>query len=166
MNNAEKMQLTLELAEEAMENGECPIAAIVFLGDEIIAKSYTSERADKRLLVHAELKALVEVDMKRYTSGERRHMQLFTNLEPCMMCFGAAMSLFISEVHYALESPSDGAVNIAKIWDPQSDDYPAYRLPKVYGGILRKNSQELFIRYTATCEPGAIRDWAKSLTLL
>jgi tRNA(adenine34) deaminase len=165
MNTTEKMRLTLELAEEAMGNGECPIAAIVFLDNEIIAKSYTSENADKRLLVHAELKALIEVDMKRYSYDERKRMQLFTNLEPCMMCLGTAMSLFIGEIYYALESPSDGAVNIAKMWNPQSDDFSAYRLPKIYGGILRKNSQELFLRYIEVCEPGAIRDFAKSLTL-
>lgn len=41
----DKMSLTLKLAEEAMNSGECPIAAIVFLDDEIVAQSYTKGKS-------------------------------------------------------------------------------------------------------------------------
>jgi tRNA(Arg) A34 adenosine deaminase TadA len=43
LSATEKMRLTLQLAEEAMSNGECPIAAAVFLDDEMIAGSFTKE---------------------------------------------------------------------------------------------------------------------------
>lgn len=55
MTATEKMRRTLDLAREAMGAGECPIAAIVFLEDEMIAKSHTKEFSERRLLVHAEL---------------------------------------------------------------------------------------------------------------
>jgi tRNA(adenine34) deaminase len=160
------MQLTLELAKEALNKCELPIAAIIFLGDKVISKNYTTEKADKRFLIHAELKALIEADSMRFSFQERKKMQLFTTLEPCMMCLGAAMSSFIGEIYYALESPSDGAVNIAKAWNPESENFPGFRLPKIFGGILREQSQELFLEYTKKSEPGPMYDWAKSLTLL
>ena len=153
MNTEEKMRLTIELAEEALNIGEIPIAAIVYLGDEIVSKSFTTEKADKRYLVHAEIKALMEADIKRFSIKDRRKMQLFTTLEPCMMCLGAAMSFCIGEIYYALEAPSDGAVNLAKQrCDEDSKEYPGYILPTVYGGILRNESKELFSKYISRNE--------------
>jgi tRNA(adenine34) deaminase len=76
------MRMTLDLAREAMAMGECLIAAIVFLDDEIIAKGYTKEFSERRLLVHAELNALIDADLKRYPFEDRKRMRLFTNLEP------------------------------------------------------------------------------------
>jgi tRNA(adenine34) deaminase len=163
MNTSEKMRLTLQLAEEAMNGGECPIAAIVFLDDEIISSGFTKEFSEKRLLVHAELNALIDADMKRYPYPERTRMQLFTNLEPCMMCMGAAMSSYVGEIYYALESPADGAVELAQRWDPQSEDLATYKVPAVYGGILREESKALFKRFADKCEPGGMKTFAQGL---
>lgn len=148
MNIEEKMKKTIELAEEALNNGEIPIAAIVYFGDEIISKGFTSEKMDKRYLVHAELKALIEADLKKFSMKERRKMQLFTTLEPCMMCLGSAMSFCIGEIYYALEAPLDGAVNLAnQKWNEDSEEYLSYKLPTIYGGILRTESKQLFSKY-------------------
>ena len=61
----EKMKLVMDLAEKALERDELPIACIIFYNDTIIAQGHTSENEDKRLLVHAELKALMELDQKK-----------------------------------------------------------------------------------------------------
>ncbi|MCI8773759.1 MAG: hypothetical protein HFI50_07470 [Lachnospiraceae bacterium] len=39
----EKMKLVINLAEEALEKNELPIACIIFLNDTIITQSHTSE---------------------------------------------------------------------------------------------------------------------------
>lgn len=166
MDTEEKMRRTLALAEKALEAGECPIAAIVFLGDDVVSESYTKEFSEHRLLVHAELNALLDADLKRFPFEARRRMSLFTNLEPCMMCLGAAMSFGITEVCYALESPSDGAVGMARAWNPQSADYEAYRVPHITGGILRAESAALFRRFADRCPPGGLLDFALSLARL
>ena len=163
LSTDEKMRLTLDLAVEAMDNGECPIAAIVFLNDEIVAKSYTKEFAEKRLLVHAELNALIEVDKNQYTYQDRTNMQLFTNLEPCMMCMGAAMSCSIGEIYYALESPSDGAVHLVQDWDSGSDYFTTYKVPKITGGILREESKTLFKQFASICENNGLKLFAQEL---
>ena len=166
LSTTEKMRLTLQLAEEAMSNGECPIAAAVFLDDEMIAGSFTKEFSERRFLVHAELNALIEADLKRYSYPERTRMQLYTNLEPCMMCMGAAMSLNIGEIYYALESPSDGAAKLAQDWNPNSEDFAAYKVPKVYGGILREKSKELFRQYADKCKFAGMKAFALGLANL
>jgi tRNA(adenine34) deaminase len=131
INTEEKMKLAIETAREALNAGEIPIGAVIFLGDEIISKSYTSEKTDKRYLVHAEIKALMEADEKCFKMKDRRRMQLFTTLEPCMMCLGGAMSFCIGEIYYALEAPNDGAVAVAKQkWAEDCIEYPGYKVPE------------------------------------
>lgn len=150
MDIEKKMRLTIDYAKEALQAGELPIAAIIFDGDEIVAKSYTSEKADKCYLIHAELKALLELDQQKPAYKARRNMQLFSTLEPCMMCMGAAMSFCIGEIYYALESPSDGAVKLAQDrWGEENKDFPTYKLPKILGGLLREESRQLFLDYVS-----------------
>ena len=83
-----------------------------------------------------------------------------------MMCLGAVMSSFVGEVYYALESPTDGAIGMAQAWNPQSDDFAAYRLPKITGGLLREESKALFAEFAEKCPPGGLRDFALSLARL
>lgn len=167
MTVEEKMRFTIKLAEQALECGEFPISAAIFHGEEVISSAYATEKADGRFLVHAELKALIEADLKRPSFKARRKMQLFTSLEPCMMCLGAAMSFFIGEVHYALESPVDGAVSMATgRWSQVQPEFASYSLPKIQGGLLRAESQELFRRYLALSPNSPMRRFAEALANL
>jgi len=164
MTNEEKMRMVIELAKNALEDNEMPIAAIVFNGDKVISSSYTSERGDKRFLVHAELKALLEADKQKHPIKERKQMQLFTNLEPCMMCLGSAMTFFIGEIHYALEAPIDGATEFAeRFLDKECKEIPSYVLPKIYRGVLRQESIELFKEFARRNEGKPMYDFARSL---
>ena len=140
MMDADKMELTIALAKEALDRGEMPIAAILFHGDRAVAKTYTSEKADRRFLVHAELKALLEADRAGFSVEERRNTQLFTTLEPCcLMCFGAAMLFFVGEVVYSLTAPDDGATRLV---DFRRFSGPLVRRqrPIVRGGLLRDSA--------------------------
>jgi tRNA(adenine34) deaminase len=110
------MQEALKVATEGLEKGELPIGAVVVLDGQVIARAHTAERAEQRMLVHAELLALLEADMLLGRSSQRAHVMLFTNLEPCLMCMGAAMSFFLGQIYYALEAPRDGAVALAHQW--------------------------------------------------
>jgi tRNA(adenine34) deaminase len=170
MNAAKKlegyMRQTLALAAEALNLGEFPIAAIVVLNDEIIASGTATEQREKRFLGHAELVALEAADRMSLSFDDRHNAKLFTNLEPCLMCMGAAMSFFLGELYYGLESPGDGAVSLVKGWDREEDDIPAYQLPTVTGGLLRAESMRLFEAYVSRQPPGPMRDWARTLTRL
>lgn len=159
----EKMSLVLNLAEKALENNELPIACIIFHNDTIIAQSYTSESEDKRLLVHAEIKALLELDKKRMKTKEKRQMELFTNLEPCMMCLGASIASFVGKIYYSLDAPSDGAVKWAeKTWN-EHHTKSGFRLPVMTSGILETESKALFKRYIDIHKDGAMVEWVKTI---
>jgi tRNA(adenine34) deaminase len=160
------MRQTLSLAAQALGLGELPIAAIVVLDGRIIGQATASEQSERRFLGHAELVALEQADRLHLSYAERGRGRLFTNLEPCLMCMGAAMSFFLGELYYALESPGDGAVGLVKGWVRKEEDIPGYRVPLIRGGLLRADSIRLFEQYVNLHEPSPMRAWAQTLAEL
>lgn len=144
--------------------GELPIGASAVLDGEIIARAHTRERSEGRLLVHAELLVLEDVDRLRLSHGERRRVELHATAEPCLMCMGAAMSLFVGEVHYAHAVPGDGALGVMRRWEGDAEVFPNYHRPRIvrhaeHGPVMRG----LFDRYVQEQPPGAMRSWASAL---
>jgi tRNA(adenine34) deaminase len=91
-------------------------------------------------------------------------LTLAVNLEPCLMCMGAAITLGVSRVWFALESPNDGARELVQLWAPP-EELPFFRKPReVLGGIRRDESRNLFAEYATGTGPAGMRDWARSLT--
>jgi len=106
----------------------------------------------------------VRADELRLPVGDRRRLVFAANLEPCLMCLGAAMSAMVGTVLYALDSPSDGAVALAGGWDRRAGDFPAYRLPAIRGGILAEASRALFAEYVRRFpDRGGFTAWAATL---
>ncbi len=159
----EKMKLVIDLAERALEKNELPIACIIFHNDTIVAQSHTSESEDDRLLVHAELKALMELDQKKMKANEKRQMELFTNLEPCMMCLGASISSFVGKVYYSLDAPSDGAAKWAVRFWHDFHTASSFCLPEITSGILKAESKALFQRYIDIHRDSPLVAWVKTL---
>ena len=161
------MREALAAASEGLAAGELPIGAIVVLDDKIVGRAYTEERQQGRLLVHADLLALDQADRRM---GSRRHeARLYVNVEPCLGCFGAAMTVMVSTIVFGLESPSDGAVALAEHWDRHRDHeaFAGYRIPDVRGGILREATLHLFKSYVElqpSDDPMTI--WARSIAAL
>src|SRR5689334_3789615 len=155
---AQFMHQALKLAREALAQGELPIGAVVVSGEQIIAAAHTAELREQRLLVHAELLALDQADRLRPFPGRRRDAALFTTLEPCLMCIGAAMSFHVGRIYYALESPADGAVGLVRAWVRDKDALPSYRLPELHGGLLREQSIALFRAFAEAAAVGPMRD--------
>jgi tRNA(adenine34) deaminase len=153
----------LALAEQGLLAGELPIGAVMVMGDQVIARAFTQDHGRNRRLVHAELLAMIEADEQLGWTRRAYPLQLAVNLEPCVMCLGAAMSLGVTEVCYALESPADGGAAIAQSWRPASTGLPGYAAPVMTGGILRHDSRALFRRYCHTAPASGFRRWAQTL---
>ena len=162
MYEIEKMNITIDLAEEALAKGEMPISACVFFEDQVVAKAHTSEKSDGRLLVHAELKALLEADILKYSIGDRKKLQLYTTLEPCLMCYGAALSFFLGEIYYSLKAPEDGALNLVN-FENFNSDYLQFQKPSVSGGYCIERSKALFKKYMNTVGNEYLRGFANQI---
>lgn len=161
------MHEALAVAGQGLDRRELPIGAVVVVDDEIVASAYTQERAQRRLLVHAELLALDQAD--RVLERQRRQATLYTTLEPCLGCLGAAMTVGIGRIVFALESPADGAARLVAEWDSERrrEDLPGYQFPAVHGGVCRDESRELFARFAGqTGHHEGLVTWAQTLAQL
>lgn len=160
------MSAALRVAEDGLRRGEMPIGAAVFVGSTQIASSYTQERAQGRRIVHADLLALLQADEQLGFRRPAEPLTLAVNLEPCLMCLGAAVTLGVQRVAFALESPNDGGVDLLRDWNPPVEQ-PFFKRPdRIAGGILRREAQELFARYATGPGPAGMRNWARGLAEL
>jgi tRNA(adenine34) deaminase len=165
--------LAIDVAEEGLEAGELPIGAVVALGDEIVGRSHAMERSQRRRLVHADLLAMEQADRalgarNRRLSGEhsKTPLRLAVNLEPCLMCLGAAMALVVDEIYFGLEAPSDGAAGVPAVWQPAAPDADFCRIPPLTGGIRRARCLDQFRRYVQAAPDSGFRTWAQGLASL
>jgi len=166
MNNEEKMRMTIEEWRKSLVNRELPVGAIIFKGDEVISRAYSSGESTLEFLPHAEMAALWEADKRHYLPPDRKKMQLFITLEPCMMCLGAAMSFYIGEIYYALESPIDGAADFAKqFFQETRKEIPNNTLPTIHAGLLKSESQDLLRDYIELVPDGPLVKFSEALIL-
>ncbi len=160
------MRIALEYARDSFDRGECPVGAAIFLDDELIFGCGSRGETKNSFLPHAEMNALWEADRRGFTVFERKRMQLYTTLEPCLMCLGAALSFYIGEIVYALESRIDGAVCFARAYMAGREvrEIPSYSLPLITGGILRDKSLELLRDYAALHPDSPSAEFCRALT--
>ena len=76
------------------------------------------------------------------------------------MCMGAATTLGVPRVWFALESPNDGAAELGQSWTPPTE-LPFFAKPReALGGIHRDEARGLFAEYAAGTGPVGKREWA------
>lgn len=92
--DSEFMQEALLEAKKAAEAGEVPVGAVLVMGGKIIARSSNCVEALKDATAHAEL-LVIQQGAKAIGDWRLVDSTLYTTLEPCSMCAGAA---FLSRV--------------------------------------------------------------------
>ena len=165
MSPDDMVKAAIDVAEEGMAHGEMPIGAVVEMGGRIVSRAFTRDVSLGRRLVHADLLAMIAADEELGWRSRPHPVRLAVNLEPCLMCLGAAMALKVTEVYYGLESPADGGSAVAATW-PANPDLPWYVAPTITGGVRRAEVQDQFRRYCDRAPESGFRSWAVSLTTL
>ncbi len=111
------MRLALEQAELAAAEGEVPIGAVVYRGDEVLSQCHNLREALSDPTAHAEILAL------RLAAAELGtwHMEdcgIAVTIEPCPMCAGALVNARMGELVYGAADPKMGCVDsLARLCD-------------------------------------------------
>ncbi|QJW91901.1 nucleoside deaminase [Spirosoma taeanense] len=88
------MEIALSLAEEAADDGEIPVGALVVCRNRIIGKARNQTEQLGDVTAHAEMMAITAAT--QYLGGKYlADCTLYVTLEPCAMCAGA---LFWSQI--------------------------------------------------------------------
>ncbi len=91
------MQIALGLAQQAYDENEIPVGAIVTCGDRIIGKGYNQTERLQDVTAHAEMLAITAA-ADHLGAKYLQKCTLYVTLEPCVMCAGALNWSQISRV--------------------------------------------------------------------
>jgi tRNA(adenine34) deaminase len=101
------MRRALLAAKSAAERGEVPVGAVVARGGEVLAVAANEREATNDPTAHAELLAIRRA--ANALGGWRlTGCTLYSSLEPCPMCAGAAHAARVDRLVYAAPDPKAG----------------------------------------------------------
>lgn len=135
----EYMQLALEQARLAPALGEVPIAAVLVMDGQVLARVHNFREIWQDPTAHAEVVAIREA-ATRLGTWRLTGSTLYVTVEPCSMCTGAIIQSRISRVVFGAKDPKAGACG--SVFDLPSERRLNHRV-QVFGGVLEQESQEL-----------------------
>ncbi|MBL7494863.1 hypothetical protein I6A84_08785 [Frankia sp. CNm7] len=116
--------LVMSLAWEAYRAGSLPVGAVVLDGSGApVGQARSTRHEDIPLpgqlsntrIAHAEVNALAQLPY----GGSFQHHVLYTNVEPCCLCMGAALQTGVGVLHYGWRDHYGGAATSMVVRNPQ-----------------------------------------------
>ena len=102
------MAIAMREAEQAYEKGEVPVGAIVVFEDKVIGRGFNQTESLHDATAHAEILAL-SAAYNHFGDWRLENCVLFSTLEPCAMCAGAAILSRIKTIVFGAHDPKFGA---------------------------------------------------------
>ena len=129
------MAKALDLAEQAAEEGEIPVGALVVTANnQIIGKGYNQTERLVDVTAHAEMLAITAA-ANHLDAKYLRDCRLYVTLEPCVMCAGAMAWSQVDEIIY-------GAADTHRGYQQFSEKI-IHTKKTVIGGVLATESELL-----------------------
>ncbi|GAB3539497.1 nucleoside deaminase [Spirosoma fluminis] len=132
------MEIALSLAEEAAEDGEIPVGAVVVSRNRIIGKGRNQTEQLNDVTAHAEILAITAA-AQHLGSKYLPDCTLYVTLEPCVMCAGA---LFWSQIGRLVIGANDPKRGYSRLNQPLL--HPKTRLE---AGVLADESKALLEKF-------------------
>lgn len=152
MNHEKFMQVALEQANNALNQGEFPVGT-VFVHDNQVAASGQRAHTRGRLapvneIDHAEILALRNFLAEESTMPVE-DIIVYSTMEPCLMCYSTMILNGIRNIVYAYEDVMGGGTNL-----PLEQLKPLYAEMnvRIIPHILREQSLELFQKFFSNPE--------------
>ena len=135
------MREALVEAGPAGEAGQLPIGAVVVLDGEVVSRGQNRYLERRSQLAHAKLEALLGGGDAVWTRPE--DCILYTTVEPCPMCLGAAV---MADVPHIVFAAHDRGLAIGTTLIDASP-YLQSHVKTLEGGVLEQESLALIARY-------------------
>lgn len=104
MDKNDYMQLAIEEAKMALDEGEIPIGAILVKENEVLGKAHNTRESTKNPLHHAEIH-LLEQASTILNNWRLMDTTLYVTVEPCPMCLGALLQARVGKLVYGCGDP-------------------------------------------------------------
>ena len=132
---------------KALARGDFPVGAVLVINGRVAAKTNNALLSKRTWGDHAETRLLLDrsktIRQARVKNPKVR-IELYTTLEPCLMCLGCAMLHRVDRVIFSCPDPRGGVSHMTRARLPSfyRDNWPSVR-----GGILKKNAYKMFLRF-------------------
>ncbi len=142
MDKTDYMREALKLAQEAFDDGEVPVGAVIVKDGDIIAVGRNRREKAKNALLHAEIDAINNACTA--LGGWRLwNCEIYVTLEPCPMCAGAILNAHIPQVYFGAYDFKNGSCGtITNLFEMPYNFKPAYE-----GGILQEECADILKRF-------------------
>lgn len=152
--------MTEAIAEARLgwSEGEAPIGCVLVLGSgeeaRIVARGHNRANALGRKNAHAEIVAFENAGGDPPAlPPEAEDVALFSTLEPCVMCYGAAIESGVPLIVFGMQAPLDQGTTRVK--PPTS---PETKMPEVVGGVREAECRALFTDWLAEKEQDGAKE--------
>ena len=142
MDHEYYMEKALDLAREAIEDGDVPVGCVIVRDGEIIGRGRNRREASGDATAHAELDAIRDACAR--TGSWRLHgCTLYVTLEPCPMCAGGIINARVDEVHYGARDEKAGCCgSVLNLFEERFNHHP-----RIYQGPLIRECEEILQRF-------------------
>ncbi|MHC4394037.1 MAG: tRNA adenosine(34) deaminase TadA [Planctomycetota bacterium] len=134
------MEMAIESARIAEDNGDVPIGAVIVREGEIIGKAYNQREQLQDPTAHAEIIALTQAA----AALENWHLNgctMYVTLEPCCMCAGALVLSRMDRVVFGCFDPKAGACG--SLYNIVTDERLNHQIEVTSGILADQCSQQL-----------------------
>jgi len=135
----EFMQVAIDQAKIAEENGDVPIGAVIVRNEQIIAKAYNQREQLADPTAHAEIIALTQA-AAFLNNWHLNGCTIYVTLEPCCMCAGAMVLARIDRLVFGCDDPKAGACK--SLYNIVQDERLNHKL-EVTTGVLKEDCSKL-----------------------
>lgn len=136
MNDEDFMRQALVQAQQAFEEDEVPVGAVVVIHNKIIARGYNQVEKLNDPTAHAEIIALTSA-FNNLGSKYLPEATIYITVEPCLMCAGALYWSKIRRVVYGASDEKNGYLHTTK------DNSPFHPKTELTRGVLKEECAEL-----------------------
>lgn len=144
-NDYKYMRIALQMAEEAQNNGEIPVGAVLVRGGEVVAKERNRVQELGDTTAHAEALAIKSASKaigEKYLS----ECTLYVTLEPCPMCAGAIVLSKVGRLVFGASDIKAGACG--SLYMIASDKRLNHRA-EITAGIMEQECKNMLKEYFA-----------------
>lgn len=131
MEPREYMRQALELARQAMEEGEVPVGCVIVRDGAVVGRGRNRRETEHTALGHAELDAIRQA-CGALGGWRLSRCALYVTLEPCPMCAGAIVNARIPAVYYGAKDDKAGCCgSVLNLFEERFNHHP-----RIYGRVL------------------------------
>jgi tRNA(adenine34) deaminase len=107
------LNLSISQAQESFDQGNFPVGAVLAVDNQVIARGGNSGETSGNYSNHAEAFIIMKNgDLLLKAFKDRHFITLYSTLEPCLMCLGAAVMNKVNRIIYVEPDPLAGACNV------------------------------------------------------